>query len=429
MCRGSSCSEQIFLFTTRHAYPEFVEGLDIHPHHQVRYPVVLFLCIMPDSPTSSTPTTLSRPQQAWRLIEHSTNVLICLPAQPTTDAIASGLALQAALKQLGHVSAVASADFRLPFHHDFLTDGNSIVSDLPSNHQFVIDLSLANAKVHELSYTVDQDALHIYISPTGGSFSPADVTAKAGSHAYDLIIVVDCQKLDQLGALYDQHAELFYKTPIINIDHHTSNDYFGQVDLVAVKATAVTEIIADLFTDWTQVDITEPIATALLSGMISKTKSFQSTSVTPKALTIASSLIQQGARRDEIVKHLYQSKKLSTLKLWGRVLSSLQSDPDHHIVWSTTTQEDITATGAHVNDVADVIDELLVNTPDVKQAVLFTVLRDGAVKVSLHAAVHINALELFANFHPRGSEMNVSFIVREQPVEQVRELVLGKLRQ
>lgn len=370
----------------------------------------------------------AKEDQILELIKQSSSVLICLPQQPSTDAIASGLALLSLMEKLEKRAKVVASGFQLPANHAFLPKSNEIFDDLSALQKFIITLDVSKTSVEELSYNIEDDKLRIYISPKDGFFSKEDVGTEGGEFAYDLIVTVDTRDLESLGRMYEQNADFFYHTPLINIDHSPANDHFGQIDLVNVTATSSSEIIFEMMKDWGDSLLDEYIATNLLTGMISKTRSFQAGSITPRSLAIASHLISQGARREEIVKNLYQSKKISVLKLWGRALSKLEADLDAKIVWSTLAQKDFEESGAGVEDLDDVIDELIINTPEAKQVFLLTSLASGEIRVLVSTAQYINALELFASFQPVGTDHFVSFIVKGQSLENVQQQILEALR-
>lgn len=362
------------------------------------------------------------------MIKQSSSVLLCLPEEPSTDAIASGLAVLAVVEKLKKKGKVVSSGFQLPQNHNFLPKSDEIFDDITSLRKFIISMDLATKSVEELSYNIEDNKLKIYITPKDGTFTKEDVKTSDGDFSFDLIIVIDAQDLEQLGRLYEMNADFFYHTPLINIDQSPANDHFGQVNLVNVTATAVSEIVFELIKDWGQNILDEYIATNLLTGMISKTKSFQSGSVTPRSLAIASHLISQGARREDIVKHLYQSKQISTLKLWGRVLSKLEADTEHKIVWSKLGVKDFSEVGANEKELPDVIDELIINTPEARNVFLLYKTNGGPVKVLISVAPYINALELFSDLSPKGSEHFVSLTVNNQSLDQLEQEILKRLR-
>lgn len=368
-------------------------------------------------------------QQIFELIQQNTSVLICLPENPTTDAIASSLALLAAVEKLKKRAKIVSSGFQLPANHNFLPKSEEIFDDLTSLRKFIISLDISKTSIEELSYNIEGDTANIYISPKDGSFDKDDVSCSAGEYAFDLVITIDSQDLESLGKVYEQNTDFFYHTPIVNIDHVPDNEHYGQIDLVQVTATSTSEIVFELIKDWGKNIMDEYIATNLLTGMISKTKSFQSGSVTPRSLSIASHLISQGARREDIVKHLYQSKKVSTLKLWGRALSRLQSDSKHKIVWSRLQQSDFEKAGAEPDDLPDVIDELIINTPEARNVfMLYTTQDEATVHGIVSTAPYINARELFEELSPTGTEHFIRFTKKDSSTEKLQEILLNRLR-
>lgn len=299
-------------------------------------------------------------QQIITLVQQHHNILICLPTKPSTDAIASGLGLYTVLQKLGKTTKVVSAEFALPQSHSFLPKSDEIKHELTALRKFIITLDTTKTKVADLQYDVKDAQVNIYVAPKNGYFNERDITTSSSGYEYDLIITVDSRDLNSLGKIFEDNAEFFYHTPMVNIDHHPGNEQFGQVNLVNTIATSVSEIVFELIQHLDSGHLLdEYIATNLLTGIISKTKSFKTSSVTPRSLAIASHLISSGARREDIVKNLYQTKSIQTLQLWGKVLGQLQSDPAHHLVWSTIQE-------GNFADLAAVIDELIISTPEAK---------------------------------------------------------------
>ncbi|MFA5995595.1 MAG: DHH family phosphoesterase [Patescibacteria group bacterium] len=330
-------------------------------------------------------------QQIVNLIHQHHNILVCLPAKPSTDAIAAGLAMYTVLQKLGKNTNVVAAQFTLPDSHKFLPKSSAIKQDLQALKKFIITLNTEKIKVSDLQYAQQDKQLHIYVTPQNGSFNVQDVTTSASNYAYDLIITIDTKELDAIGTLFEQNADFFYHTPIINIDHHPGNEQFGQVNLVNITATSVSEIIFELIQHLDNGHLLdEYIATNLLTGIISKTKSFKTASVTPRSLAIASHLIASGARREDIVKNLYQTKTISTLHLWGRALAQLQSDTNHRLVWSVLHEEDFLHTNTNTSALEAVIDELIINAPEAENVYIIYEQRDTQQQLHTHAIIYLS---------------------------------------
>ncbi|MBI2426695.1 MAG: DHH family phosphoesterase [Candidatus Kerfeldbacteria bacterium] len=365
--------------------------------------------------------------QTIEQITKAKNVLIALARDPSLDAIASSLALSEVLGKEGkNVKVVAENVNVFPSEH-LLPKSREIESDLTSLKKFVINLDVSQTPVEELSYDIKDKTLQIFITPKSGFFRERDVTFGSSDYAFDLIFVVDAPDLESLGKLYDTNAEFFYHTPVVNIDHSASNEHFGEINIVDLTATSTSEIIFDLIKKIDEHALDEYLATHLLAGIISKTKSFQTSTVTPKSLSIASHLISSGARRDDIVRHLYQTKSIPVLRLWGRVLARLHSDDQMKMVWSVLKKEDFDRAGTDTDALESVIDELIINTPESEFVMVLYEEGDGATGI-VYTPAHINALEFFEPFEPKGSKDFTRIRVANMPIKDAEAKILEHVR-
>lgn len=372
--------------------------------------------------------SLTIEQQISSLLRRHHSILICLPAKPTTDAIASGLAMYGVIQKLGKQAKIVADGFALPDNHRFLPKSDEISHELTALKKFVISVDVSKTKVQDIQYDIHNDRLNVYITPKNGYLETRDVSTSSSDYAFDLIVVLDSQDLASLGKVFEDNAEFFHHTPMINIDHHPANEHFGEINLVKVTATSISEIVFELLEHLDAGELLdEYIATHLLTGIISKTKSFKTNAVTPRSLAIASHLIANGARREEIVRNLYQTKTLSALKLWGRALSELQSDPDRRLVWSTLKQTDFLETGTTPMELGQVIDELIINTPDA-QNVFIVYEAPGQIQAVIATAPYIQSSEVFRDFQPVGAQNFTFLTIPVSTIEAAQQLIHDRLR-
>ena len=115
---------------------------------------------------------------------------------------------------------------------------------------------------------------------------------------YDLIVTVDTADLALFGTLYKEHVDMFGDIPVLNIDHHISNTQFGQLHLIDPTAASATEVLYSWFMQVQEFreKITPDMATLLLTGLITDTRSFQNPNTTPRSLEVAAELLEKGAR-------------------------------------------------------------------------------------------------------------------------------------
>ena len=166
---------------------------------------------------------------------------------------------------------------------------------------------------------------------------------------------------------------------------------------------AIAEIIFYLLKNNSPEKITEDIATCLLAGIIQKTKNFKTSNLTPRTLLTTSQLISDGANREEIVDHLYRSRSLATLKLWGRVLNNLHSEQGEEIIWSKLNSKDLQETTPSIESLDEIIDELIMNVPNARLAIIFCEETPATSKIIIYSLKNANALELLNGHSPKGT--------------------------
>jgi len=197
---------------------------------------------------------------------------------------------------------------------------------------------------------------------------------------FDLIIVLDSGSLDYAG-IEDLLSNLPVGYLLINIDHHASNSYFGQLNLVVETASSASEIIYDLFKIW-RVPITKDIATALLNGIVFDTGAFSNAGTTLTCLQAASHLLNLGARHKEINEKKFRDKSLNLLKLWGRAFERLQYNQKCELAYTVITLNDFKELGLEV-DAGNGLSNFFNELAGAKIVLVITEQADGLIKGSL----------------------------------------------
>ena len=365
-------------------------------------------------------------QQIFEQIKKAKNILITFKKTWDGDAVASALAIYMFLKKIGKDADIVAEKFDQNELFSFLPDYKEIKNSLDNLRQFIISLDITNTKVDQIKYRVEDNTLNFIISPKDGFFNHDDISSHSSGFKYDLIVTVDAPDLESLGKIYDNDTEFFYKVPIINIDHHPANEDFGQINLVELTAISTSEILFSIFENYSREIIDENIATCLLAGMISKTNSFKTQNVSPKALSIAGQLISMGAKREEIVNRLYRSHSLNILNLWGRVLTRLTSAMENNLVWSTLINDDFVKTKTNENDLMEIINDLIVSIPQVKVVVIIyekIINEKISTQALIYSTKNINSLNLVKEFKPQGAKSMAKIILNKHYKEAEKEII------
>lgn len=374
---------------------------------------------------------LNQDQQIFEQIKKAENILITFRKTWDGDSVASALALYLFLKKIGKKADIAAEKFEQGNLFSFLPNYGDIKNSLENLRQFIIGLDITNTKVSQIKYQVKDNTLDFIVSPRDGFFNHEDITSRSSGFKYDLIIVLDTPDLESLGKIYDNDTEFFYQTTILNIDHHSGNEEFGQINLVDLNAVSTSEILFSIFEKYSRDSIDEDIATCLLAGMIAETRSFKTPNVSPHALLAASQLISMGGRREEIVNYLYRSRPMDVLKLWGRCLARLNNELEERLVWSSLSYSDFTKTNTAENDLNEVIDELIVNMPKVKIIIItYEAMENEKIvaKAIVYSVKNIDALNLVKEYSPEGTK-KLARLKSEKPREVLEKEIIGLVKE
>lgn len=298
-------------------------------------------------------------QQLENLLLRSREVLIFAPKNATGDAIGSSWALQYFLEKKNIRSTIVMEKNESKFERfAFLGSPLSLRYDMSGARDFVLSFNTKYNKITDVRSENDDNELRIYITPEKGSIDPRDFSFIPAKFKYDLVVVLDCPDKEALGKTFEDNPDIFYEVPVINIDHHTDNENFGQINVVDITSSSTSEIIAQILEKIDDNLIDERIAQCLLTGIIDATNSFQKKNTTPKALQAAANLMTKGADQQEIVRFLYKTQPFYLLKLWGRIMARLVWEEHLKMVWAPVLLDDFIQSRSNPNDVPFIIEKI-----------------------------------------------------------------------
>jgi bifunctional oligoribonuclease and PAP phosphatase NrnA len=239
---------------------------------------------------------------------------------------------------------------------------------------------------------------------------------------FDLIAVLDCSDLNRVGSALNG-----FSVPDLNVDHHPTNLNFARINLVEEQAVATAEMLA-LYLPEFDFPITEPVASALLFGLITDTLGFRTNNMTPKALRVAADLMEAGGDLPTLYYHGLLRRSYEAARYWGAGLSGLQREG--RMVWTSLTMADRRAVGYPGRDDADLI-SVLSSLEDVDVVIVFIEQPNDRIKVSWRSQPGIDVSQVALRFGggghkaAAGAEIEGSLDeVQVQVLESTRELFL-----
>ena len=140
----------------------------------------------------------------------------------------------------------------------------------------------------------------------------------------DTVVVVDCGNFERISADLQN-----FKGTIINIDHHLSNDKYGNYNYVDTNAAATAEIIFQLLEvlgiNFKSKDknINE-IGTCLYTSLVTDTGGFRHSNVTSRTHKIASILKDINVNNTFIYQNLYDNNSFEKIRLIGKAINNME---------------------------------------------------------------------------------------------------------
>ena len=225
--------------------------------------------------------------------------------------------------------------------------------------------------------------------------------------SWDLLCLADCSDRKRLGAFYtDDPQRVEAGAPIVNIDHHVTNERYGVVQIVEPEASSAAEVVAELFRLW-DVRLTPDIAQCLLAGIYGDTLGLRTESTTPRTLRTAAALIEAGAQPAPIVDALFRLKPPSTVCLWRSALENVHWEGP--VIWTEITEAALAECGADRSEAEGLVN-FLAGTRGSKLAAILYETRDGW-RVSMRSRPGIDVARICSVFggggHPRAAGCTV----------------------
>ena len=234
---------------------------------------------------------------------------------------------------------------------------------------------------------------------------------------FDTFFIVDCGATHLTG-LQDDYPQLFDKSlEVINIDHHQSNDFYGKYNLVVKNAASTTVVLYEMFTAL-NIPIDRYTATYLLTGIYTDTGSFMHSNTTPEVMRISAKLLAKGADLHGLSKDVFNTTKISTMRLWGRILKSSYQTSEG-VTMAVVTEKDFEDTGADYSEITGAVDYIN-SVPDSEYSVILTE-REGKVKGSLRT-LHdeVNVADIAGDFGGGGHTKAAGFTMPGKLKKEIR---------
>jgi len=237
---------------------------------------------------------------------------------------------------------------------------------------------------------------------------------------FDAAILLECSVPSRGGAL---EPVLKRAGKVVNIDHHKTSEFYGDINIVEPHSSSTAEIVYRLFHNMT-VKVTRREATCLYTGMVTDTGRFHFPATSPRTLEIASRLLETGFKFSRINDLLYATKACESLKILGRALESLELKYGGKLAVLTLKVKDFKDFDARSEHSENVINYGMM-PPGVKAAVMFRE-ESERISVTFRSRGHLD-VSLVAKSFGGGGHRNASGCRMKATLDVARAKVFAAL--
>lgn len=250
---------------------------------------------------------------------------------------------------------------------------------------------------------------------------------KEAPQDFDVLVAVDTASYPRLGTPLRaiRSARL-----TLNLDHHISNDGYGDLAYIDPTAPATGQVLYELFRDQ-KLPITPDIAANLFVALSTDTGSFQYGSTTARSYEVAADLIRTGIDFADLSRRLYGSYPRRRLELLQALLHTLRMADDDRVAAFALSLETAQKLGVTPEDNEGLID--YIRAIDTVQVAIFfeemTGADAGKVRISMRSknpAIDVSAI--CGSFGGGGHSMAAGARMRGSLAE-VEDRVLAKVHE
>jgi phosphoesterase RecJ-like protein len=238
----------------------------------------------------------------------------------------------------------------------------------------------------------------------------------------DVVVVVDTSDKERSGEVGAKAMQM--GKPVIVVDHHATNTFFGDVHIVKSGYVSATEAVLE-WLDYMKVHISQEVATALLTGVVTDTLAFRVGPVSAATFDVAKRLMERGADLKYIMQKTLNRRTTGTLPLEGRVLSRTQLEAG--VIWTVVYRADLEEAGLPDETYLDLSSDLVKDDAAYISA-QFTEVSAGEVRVSFRAVPGFDVASVAFQLGGGGHQLASGCTVRDLSVDEVVAKVIPLLK-
>lgn len=241
------------------------------------------------------------------------------------------------------------------------------------------------------------------------------------SREYDLVINVDIAAIDRIcdGKILFEKAK-----HTVNIDHHKTNNSYGELNFVEGDASSTAEVIYAIAKDlnW---EINRDTAVCLYVGILTDTGSFRFSNTTPRAMEFAAEMLKSGINPQEMFQHCYETYTKGMALCQAYCVDKAVFLDDDKIVYTTVYKKDMEKFNTD-EEFAEGLTERLRAITSTCVAFVAKEMKNGGCKISMRSK-SIDVAEICGIFGGGGHKFAAGCTMKSNVEESVKK-ILAEIR-
>ena len=245
-------------------------------------------------------------EQIIAKLKESESILIAVNDNPSVDELSSALALTLAINNSGkHATAVSSG--KMPDALAFLRPEKTFENSVDSLRDFIIALN--KEKADHLRYKLVGDHVKIFITPYRSIISEKDLEFEQGDFNIDFVLALNVESQDRLDGALAAHGRIFHDASVAILTIGENQTNLNGTHWHAENASSLSELAVQIIESLGKKNLTQPVATALLTGIVAETDRFSNVKATAEVMSLAAKLISSGADQQLVVSKIREAEE------------------------------------------------------------------------------------------------------------------------
>ena len=238
--------------------------------------------------------------------------------------------------------------------------------------------------------------------------------------APEVMVTFDCGSINRLNELA---VPARAAGELVVIDHHSTNDRYGTINLIDADAAASVVLVRRLARrlGW---ELDRDSAMCLYTGLVTDTGRFQYDNTTPEVFALAEELAEFDLPVAAMSRQLFEEHRFAYLQLVGAALSRAELDHARRFVFTWVTADDLHRFGVELEETEGLID-LVRRTGEADVSCVLKETPEGT-RVSLRSLGGVDVGAIALSFGGGGHRAAAGFTL-DRPVSEVVAAVKASL--